>query len=229
MLSNKKDHSSLYDIQKRRKWLYDIVIHQRIGKELFLKQLLKKADRGTLEMLEEYPDLTTSLSIHLICQSERHGEVDASERLSLIRYQSMTEETFNELKLLFQQVASDVNQRQMNYRTILECAISTSEEQVQTVLQWIEKRFTNEQIIVIEYFLSRLSGYNSRFQLEILPLNFKAIEGIINIALNHMQKSAKTEQIIVDYGFILLQRVERHPNKEQREKIQAFASKIIKR
>jgi hypothetical protein len=122
-----------------------------------------------------------------------------------------------------------VNQREENYILFLQCAFSTNNEQVKNVLQWIEKRFTNERIIIIENFLRHLSEYNNRFQLEILPKNFQTIEAIIELALNHFQKSANTLQIIINYGLLLLQRVEYHLNKEIKEQIQTFACKIIKR
>jgi hypothetical protein len=51
----------------------------------------------------------------------------------------------------------------------------------------------------------------------------------MEIAINHLQKTTNTLQIIVNYGISLLQRVEYYSNKQQKEKIQAFASKIIRR
>ncbi|CAF4629703.1 unnamed protein product, partial [Rotaria sp. Silwood1] len=89
--------------------------------------------------------------------------------------------------------------------------------QVQHVLQWILKRFTNERLDIIESFLSILSRYNDRFQLEIIINNFNTIESIIELALKNFQWPQHTVQIIVNYGLFLLQRVEYHPNKEQRE------------
>jgi len=228
MLQNKNESSSLSSIHKERKWLFDIVINQRIGKELFLKKLLKEGDKSTLEFLEAYPELTSPLSVHLINQLERKGIVQAKERLSLIRYQLMTQEIFDKFLSLFKETGSDVNQRQINYPLFFRCSLSTNEQFVTKVLQWIEKRFTNEQLIVIENFLERLSSTNNQFHLEILPNHFESIEGIINIAFNHLQQSTNTLKIIINYGILLLQRAEHHLNKQQKDQIQAFATKIIK-
>ncbi|CAF0937391.1 unnamed protein product [Rotaria sordida] len=106
---------------------------------------------------------------------------------------------------------SDVNQRQLNDSFFFQCALST-----------------NEQIIVIEYFLSQLSSSNIRFTLEILPYNIHSIISIIDIVIYHLQQSTNTLQIIISYGIYLLQSTEHHPNKQQREIIQRFATNIIK-
>ncbi|CAF1560999.1 unnamed protein product, partial [Adineta steineri] len=177
---------------------------------------------------ELYPELTTPLSINLISQLEKKGIVEAGDRLSLIRYQTMTEEIFNEFLSLFKQTSSDVNQRQVNYPLFFQCAVSTNGESVKKVLQWIEKRFTNEQLIVIELFLEQLKSVKNKFPLEMLPNNFESIENIINIALNHLQQSENTLRRIINYQIFLLQLVEHSSNKEQKEKIQRFATKILK-
>jgi hypothetical protein len=229
MLQNRSQHSGLYSCRKRRKWLIDIVIHERIGKELFIEKLLKEGDEKILKLFEEYPEITTSLSLHLISQYEINQTIAAKQHLSLIRYQLMTPDVFDQLVILFNQTSSSLNQREQNYIFILQCAFSTNDEQVKNVLQWIQKRFTNERIIIIEAFLRSLSEYNNRFHLQILPNNFETIEAIIKLALHHLQKSTSILQIILDYGLLLLQRVEYHPNKERREQIQTFACKIIKR
>jgi hypothetical protein len=156
MLEDKNQNSSLNSIKKRRKWFFDIVVGERIGKELFIKKLLKEGNENTLRLLDEYSELTTPLSLHLLSKYERNGIVKAPQRLSLIRYQSMTKEIFDEFLSLFKQTGSDVNQRQKNYPLFFQCALLTNEESVKNVLQWIEKRFTNEQIIVIEHFLQIL-------------------------------------------------------------------------
>ena len=70
-----------------------------------------------LKLLEEYPELTTPLSRHLISQYERKGIVEAKQRLSLIRYQSMTKEIFDQFLSLFKQTGSDVNQRKTKLST----------------------------------------------------------------------------------------------------------------
>ncbi|CAF3902890.1 unnamed protein product [Rotaria sordida] len=229
MLKNSNQHLGLYSSQKRRKWLLDIVIHKHIGKELFIEKLLKEGNETTLKLFEEYAEITTPLSLHLISQYEINKTISSKQRLSLIRYQLMTQDIFDQFLILFNQTNSNVNQRQQNYILFLQCAFSTNDEQVKNVLQWIQKRFINERICIIENFLRSLSEYNNRFQLKILPNNFETIEAIIELALNHCQQSINTLQIIINYGLLLLQRVEYHSNKEQREQIQVFACKIIKR
>jgi hypothetical protein len=159
MLLNKNQYSSLNAIKKQRKWFFDIVINESIGKELFIRKLLKEGNENTLKLLETYSALTSSLSFHLISQYERKGIVEAKQRLQLIRYQTMTKDIFEQFLSLFKQTGSDVNQRQQNYPLFLQCALSTNEQFVPNVLQWIEKRFLNEQLIVIEHFLRLLSTY----------------------------------------------------------------------
>ncbi|CAF3289844.1 unnamed protein product [Rotaria sp. Silwood2] len=229
MLKNSNQHLGLYSSRKQRKWLFDIVINERIGKELFIEKLLKEGNETTLKLFEEYAEITTPLSLHLISQYETNKTVSVKQRLSLIRYQLMTQDIFDQLLTLFNQTSSNVHQREQNYILFLQCAFSTNDEQVKNILQWIQKQFTNERLTIIETFLHSLSEYNNRFQLKILSNNFETIEAIIEIALNHLQQSTNTLQIIINYGLLLLQRVEYHPNKERREQIQIFACKIIKR
>ena len=229
MISTSNENENLQAIKKQRKWLFDIVIEQRIGKDLFLKKLLKEGNESTLKILAKYPEFTTPLSLRLISQCERKGVVEAKQRLSLLRYQLMTQQVFDEFLSLFKQTGSDVNQRVQNYPLLFHCALSTNEQFVQKTLQWIEKRFVNEQLMVIENFLSELLSSARQFPLETLLNNFKSIDSIINIAINHLQQTSKTLETIIDYGIVLLQHVEYCSNKEQREKIQAFAVQIIKR
>ncbi|CAF4672013.1 unnamed protein product, partial [Rotaria sp. Silwood2] len=67
-----------------------------------------------------------------------------------------------------------------------------------------------------------------RFNLEYLSNNIILIQTIIDIAINHLQQSSNTLQIILNYGMLLLRSVEQHPNKQRKEIIQQFAKKIIK-
>ncbi|CAF1192166.1 unnamed protein product [Rotaria sordida] len=228
LLKNRRDHLNLYSLKKEQKWLIDIIIEKHIGKEKFLEKFLKEGNENHFQLFEIYPQLTTPLSLHLISQYERNGIIDDKKRLSLIRYQLMTQEIFDQFLLLFKKTGSDVNQRQQNYSLFFQCAISTNEQYVKNVLQWIEKRFTNEQIIVIEYFLGQLSSSNMRFNLKFLPNNINSIQTIIDIAINHLQQSTNTLKIIISYGIFLLQSVENHQNKQEKEIIQKFATKIIK-
>jgi len=110
------------------------------------------------------------------------------------------------------------------YTLFLQCAISTDQQSVKHVLQWIEKRFINEQLIVIEHFLRNLSSYDDRFHLEYLPDNFEPIEEIMEIAFNHLQRTSTALETILAYGVLLLVRAE-----HSQEKLQEFAGKIIKR
>ena len=189
MLENSKQHSGLSSIRKRRKWFFDIVIEKLIGKENFLDKLLNEGNETTLKLFEEVPELTTPLSLHLISQCK---SVSPKQRLPLLRYQTMTKDVFDQMISLFHQTSSNLNLRERNYIIFLQCAFSTNEEQVKNVLQWIQKRFLNERISIIENFLRSLSEYNNRFQLEILPKNFETIEAIIDLALNHLQRSINT-------------------------------------
>ena len=229
MLQNQFQHLNLYSLKKQRKWLIEIVIEQRIGKDLFLNKLLKEGNWNTLQLFERYPQLTKPLSIHLISQAEQNGIVEAKQRLSLIRYQLMNEELFQEFLSLFKQTGSDVHQRQKNYPLFFQCALSTNEEYLKKVLQWIEKRFTNEQIIVIEHFISQLSTLNNQFHLKILPNNIQPIGTIIDLAINHLQQSINTITIIISYGILLLKCAEHHQNKQEKDNVQQFATTIIKK
>jgi len=223
MLNEK--NRNLSSIKKQRKWFWDIVIQQRIGTDLFLQKLLKEGNEATLKLLDEYSELTNPLSIHLLSKSERNEIVTPEKGLSLIRYQIMTKELFDLFLSLFKQTGSNVDQRQKNYPIFLQCAFSTNEQFTQNVLQWIEKRFTNEQLIVIEHFIALLESFNDQFHLQILPNNFKSIQTIIDIAINHLQRSTNTLSIIIRYGTHLLKRIEQYQLKDN---IQQFAIQIIK-
>ncbi|CAF5052205.1 unnamed protein product, partial [Rotaria sp. Silwood1] len=162
------------------------------------RQQALKGNEDSLRPFQMYPEFTTPLSIHILSQYERNG------------------------------TSSNVDQRIINYPLFLQCAISTNEQYVKQVLEWIEKRFTNEQLNVIESFLNKLTSYNMRFNLEYLSNNINSIQTIIDIAINHLQQSTYTLQIILSYGIFLLRSVEQHPNKQRKEIIQQFAKKIIK-
>ncbi|CAF2712049.1 unnamed protein product [Rotaria sp. Silwood2] len=202
---------ALYDSsRKQRKWLFDIVIN------------------------EQYGEITTPFSLHLIFQYKTNKAISVKQRLSLIRYQLMTQDSFDQFLILFNQTSSNVHQREQNYILFLQCAFSINDEQVRNILQWIQKRFTNERftderLTIIETFLRTLSEYNNRVQIKILSIHFETIEAIIELALNHLDQSQNTLQIIVNYGLFLLHRVEYHPNTEQVEQIEILACKIIKR
>ena len=224
MLQNQNE----YSIKKQRKWLINIIIEKSIEKDLFIKKLLKEGDETFLNLLEYYPEYSTVLSLHLLSQYERKGIVESKQRLSLIRYQLMTQEIFDQFLSLFKKSGSDVNQRKENYPLFLQCAVFTNESFIPKVLQWIQNRFANEQLMVIEQFLTQLNSLHEQFQLKILLNNSESIQSIIDIAINHLQQSTNTLQIIYNYGINLLQRAEHHSNKQQKQYIQEFAKKCLK-
>ncbi|CAF4770340.1 unnamed protein product, partial [Rotaria sp. Silwood2] len=90
ILQSPEQPLTLYRLKKQKKWLIDIVVEKHIGKELFLRKLLKEGNKDTLQLFQMYPDFTTPLSIHILSQSERDREVDDKERLSFLRCQLMT-------------------------------------------------------------------------------------------------------------------------------------------
>ena len=228
MIAGLKENEKLCSIKKQRKWLVDIVIEQCIAKDLFLKKLLKEGNEITLKIFRNYSELTTPLSRHLISRYERKGVVEVKQRLSLLRYQSMTEEVYDEFLFLFNQIYSDVTQRSKTYSLFFRCALATNEQCVEKVLQWIEQRFTNERIDLIECFLDKLPSYLYQFHLQILPKSFQSIDSIINIAMNHLGRTLDTLECIVKCGVALLRCIEYYPNEEPKEKIRVFAVQIIK-
>jgi len=157
--------------------------------------------------------LTTPLAAHLLTIAERKGIVTVNDRLSYLQYQTMTNELFDQFLSLFKQVSSDVNQRADNYPILFECALRTNEENVQKALQWIEKRFANEQYMVLERFISTLESSSTKFNLKILPKNLDSIKNIFNLTLNHLQRTTSTTNNIANYAILLLKRSEYHLNK----------------
>ncbi|UJR08041.1 hypothetical protein I4U23_012318 [Adineta vaga] len=225
-----KHHIGLSSLRKRRKWLIDIVINERIGKDKFIEELLKEGDEKTLELFGEYAELTTPLSVHLISEYHKNKNLSNKQHLSLLRYQFMTEEVFNQFLTLFNQISSNPNQREQFYILFFQCAVATNDiEQVTKVFQWIQNRFTNERFNVIETFLRTLPNYDNQFQLEFMPKNFDLLESIIELVLKRFPQINISLNTIANYSSLLLQRVESHPNQDQRETIQTFAIKTIKR
>ncbi|CAF0890863.1 unnamed protein product [Adineta steineri] len=229
MLRLRSEGYSLSYIKTTQKWFYDIIVNKNIGKEIFIEKLKREEDEVVLEFLKLYPELTTPLSLHLILQAERKGILGAKKRLSLLRYQTMTQEVFDEFLSLFKQTDSDVKQRCKNYPLFFKCALSTNAESVNKVLQWIEKRLINEPLSIIENFLKTLKSANDKFHLEILPNNFELVESMIDMALNHLKHSKETLEIIMEYGQLLLLQAERFPNKIRRKRILGFATSILKK
>ncbi|CAF4291837.1 unnamed protein product, partial [Rotaria sordida] len=216
-------------LRQQRKWFFDIVVEKRIGKEEFLNKLLCTNIEISLHVLNDYTELRIPLVRHLVERYDQSDIISPEQRASFLRYELMNSEIFNQFLSLFQQSGSDANSRKRMYSFFLQCAISTDQKSVNNVLQWMKKRFINEQLSVIEYFLRNLSQYNEQFHLEYLPDNFNIIEEIMDIAFNHLQKTLTTVETILAYGFSLLIIAEHYQNKQQQEKVQEFASKIIKR
>ena len=115
-----------------------------------------------------------------------------------------------------------------NYQLFLKCALSTNEQSVEKVLQWIEKRFTNEQLIVLEGFVDQLYALDDQFQFEILPNNLKSVQTILSLTQNHLQRTENTSKTIMRYAVRLLKRAEVYANKEQKAKVQMFATQMMK-
>jgi len=226
-LIEKDENTSLSSLKKERQWFYDTVVCQRIGKDIFIKKLLEQGDNNTLKRLNGYTDLTTPLAAHLLTIAERKGIVTVNDRLSYLQYQTMTNELFDQFLSLFKQVSSDVNQRAHNYPILFECALRTNEENVQKALQWIEKRFTNEQYMVLKRFIFTLESSSTKFNLKILSKNLDSIKNIFNLTLNHLQRTTRTTNNIANYAILLLKRSEYHLNKNEKNLIQQFAVELL--
>ncbi|CAF3787569.1 unnamed protein product [Rotaria sordida] len=229
MLINDVRSKKVSILRQQRKWFFDIVVEKRIGKEEFLNKLLSTNIEISLHVLSDYTELRIPLVRHLVERYDQSDIMSPEQRASFLRYELMNSEIFNQFLSLSQQSGSDANSRKRMYSFFLQCAISTDQKSVNNVLQWMKKRFINEQLSVIEYFLRNLSQYNEQFHLEYLPDNFNIIEEIMDIAFNHLQKTLTTVETILAYGFSLLILAEHYQNKQQQEKVQEFASKIIKR
>ncbi len=215
-------------LNKHRKWFFDIIIKERIGQEEFLNKLFKNGTEFHLDLFTNIPELSIPFARYLYAKLDQTELIDSEQRATFLRYELLTSEIFNQFLSIFQQSGSDPNHRKRMYSILLRSAVSTDQQSVTRVLQWIHKRFINEQLTVIEYFLRDLSSLNDRFHLEYLSENFQEIEGIMEIAFNHLQRTSTIIEIILAYGFLLLIRVEHYQNKIQQEKIQEFACRIIK-
>lgn len=228
MLFTQKQYLTTKFVRKQQEWFVNVVINQRIGKDTFVAELSDQMNNEILALFHRNSDITTEMSRYLINQLENNKFVKAKERLELLKYQLMTEDVFQEFLSLFKETGSDVHQRQRNYVLLFQCALATDEQSVKKVLQWIEKRFTNESLMILENFLQTISDSSYLFHHEILSDNFQSIEHMFNLAINHLQRTTNTLQIIVNYGIKLLQSIEFHLNKKLKDDIQTFAKNIIK-
>ncbi|CAF1313648.1 unnamed protein product [Adineta steineri] len=229
MLSNDVNIHEISFLRKRRKWFFDMIIQERIGKQEFVNELLKHGSEIHLRLFKDFPELRIPLAQHTLQQLiDQSNSYSLDSYASFLSYGLMNLEIFNKFLSILQQNGSNLSKRKHLYTLIFQCAISTDQENVNHVLQWIQKRFINEQLTAIEYFLQHLSSENNRCYLEYLPDNFQAIETIMNIAFNHLQRTSDTLEIILTYGFFLLVHLEHYQDRQQQEKIQEFASKIFK-
>ena len=219
MLKVNTETQSRSSVRQRRQWFFE-----RIGKEEFLDKLIKTASDDQLHSLRDFPELSIPFARHLLAQLDQTEVISAHQRASFLRYEYLTSDVFDQFLSLFQQCGSDVNERKWMYNLLLQCALSTDQQSVKRVLQWIEKRFVNEQLVVIESFLRNISSCSTRFHLDYLSENFQSVESVMNIAFNHIQRTSTTIEIILSYGLFLLNRAENAP-----EKIQTFACQIIRR
>ena len=208
---------------RQQKCFFDEIIQKKI----VFNQFLKQGNDQTLSLLSQYPKLTNQLSIHLLNKKEKqNGFVKPEERLTFLRYQLMNKDLFDQFLLLFKETGSNVNQRQENYPLFIQSAISTNDHLLtQNVIEFITKRFANEQLIVIETFLGKLCSFDRHFHLEIVPNNLQSIETIFDIAMNHLQRTSTTLSYIINYSIHLLQLIENKPN----QSIETFAIQSIRK
>ena len=229
LTDGRQQRRHLFEVCKRHTWFIELVVGQRLGQDLVLKKLLDEADATLLALLLGYPQLTGPLSAHLLRQYEQTTIVDAAQRFDLLCYQPMSKELFEQLCSLFKQTSSDVHRRQQNYPRLLQCASLTNDEEVHRVLQWIEQRLTNEQLIVIEHFLRSFNELDPRFQLNILPKHIHSLERVMDLAMQHLQRTNNTVQIIFDVSLHLLHCIESHSHDKDQQAIQVFACRWIQR
>lgn len=222
MLNHDREIQKLSLLNKQRKWFYDIIIEKHIEKE-FLNRLFKDGIEHDLLILKNFPELSIPFARYLKSKLDQSESIDAEQNASFLSYEHLTIDNFNKFLSFFQQIGPDINKRKRMYILILECAISTDEQSVKRVLQWIEKRFINEQLTVLEHFLEKLTSYNNRFHFEYLPENFESIKTIMKIASNHLQRTSTTIKLILTYAIFLLIRA-----KDSQENIKEFACQIIK-
>lgn len=218
-----------YLIRKQNEWFYNQIVAKKVGKEEFVKRLLKQGDEACLSLLANYTDLSAPLARRLLADIERVAPATARQQLEYLRYEPMNEDVFNKFLSLFKQLGSDVNERTKNYPLLLQCAVETDPEWTSKVLQWIAKRFTNEQLPVIEHFLRHLSHYDDQFQLGTVPSNLDTIEQIMDIALNHLQHDTRTIQIMTDYAILLLKKAEYCRNPGDQAKLREWVCQMIRR
>lgn len=225
----RRERKGLHAVRKRSVWFNDIIVQQKIGKDIFMKKLFKQADQDCLDTLDGFSDICAPLARHLLAQLDRKGPVSEGEKLDFLRYELMTTEIFDKLLSTFKSISSNVNERSRNYPLIFRCAVTTGFESVTQVFQWLTKRFTNEQLPVLENFLRSLGEYDDRFHLKILPKNLDSLEQIMNVTCGHLQYTTNTIQIIFNYLLLVFQRAEYCRNGDDQRKLRDFTSRMIKK
>src|ERR1700722_8804750 len=194
---DRQSNPSVYSIKKRRRWFIDDIINKQIGFDTFVKKLCQQGKNMSVEILNEFPELSAPLARYQLTEIERKkSTIDPKERLALLRFEPMNDKVFQQFLDLFKETGSDVNQRQNNYIYLLDCAVWSCTD-VEKVFQWLQKRLANEQLIVLQSFLAHLSTYNNRFHLELVPKNLDSLETIFELAMKHVQRTVTTLSTIV--------------------------------
>ena len=72
-----------------------------------------------MKSFENYLKITRELSLYLISQYERNGIVEDPKRLSLISYQLMNEDIFNQFVNLFKKTSSGISTLQFEISVLM--------------------------------------------------------------------------------------------------------------
>jgi len=104
MLENNVRAQKLFVRRKQRKWFFEIIINERIGREEFLNKLLKDGAENDLYLLSDFPELSVPLVRHYLSQVDQSVLISPENRASFLRYEPLTTEIFNEFLSLFQQI-----------------------------------------------------------------------------------------------------------------------------
>ncbi|CAF0812507.1 unnamed protein product [Didymodactylos carnosus] len=220
--------NNLYSIEKRRKYFFEQIIQQKIGEQKFLKKLYPVASfYNTLTVLQEYPQLTSSLSKYLLIQEEKEEQVDAIKKLKYLEYDYLEPNYDNYLNLM-KQTNADVSQRLQNILSLLKCAIRNRQCE-EKVLIFIEKSLVNEQLMIIEGLINTMTKYDNYYHLNLIIKYEQIFETIFNYAFIHKQRTSSTLSKIFTYAIHLIIHVEQCKSKKLQTEILTFANKLIKR
>ncbi|CAF0896335.1 unnamed protein product [Didymodactylos carnosus] len=220
-------HKNFYSITTRRKYFFENIVQKQIGIDKFLKKLYSHASTDTLSRLEEFPQLTSPLSKYLLARKEKEEPVDAVDKLTYLKYDFL-EQNFDEFVKLMKETNADVEQRAKNLSSLLKCSICTRQFE-EKVLNLIEKRLTNEQLMVIENLIRSFSEFNDYFHLNVLIKYRTVFESIFAYAFKHQQRTWSTLQVIFSYASFLVGRFQQCSSKAIQTEILMFAGTLIKR